>query len=166
MFSSPVQARDEMFAHFDTAWTGVQLTIDLEVETRWQGIKEGDIPDGYFARVSTAGSGSNSGGFLQNGDGSTPQVFDTYGNLFVQIFAPISAEDAYYNGERLAIEARNIFMATETINGVWFRNARYVELADDGKFYRWNVSVEYQFSEAPRGVAFGEEGEPGVGGGW
>jgi hypothetical protein len=164
MFNSPIEARDEMFSHFDTSWTGLQLVADLDVQSRWQGVVDPSIPDGYYIRVSTKGAGSESAGFLEQGDGASPQVFDTYGNLFVEVFAPMSADDAYYNGERLAIEARNIFMGTETTNAIWFRNARYVELDNDGKHYRWKVTVEYEFSEAPR-ANFGIEGG-GFGGGW
>ena len=146
-FESPIDARDEMFRLFNDAWTAVPLVAELEVETRWQGKEKGDIPAGYFIRVSKTTVGSNSGGFLQNGDGPSDQVYDTFGNIFVQVFAPMDAEDAFRKGELLAIAARDIFRGVETISGAWFRKARYEELQNDGKHYRFNVIVEYEFSE-------------------
>lgn len=141
MFSSPIDARDSMFQHFADAFGAVSLVGDLDVETRWQGRIEAAIPDGYFVRVSTKNEGSPLGGFADQ-----DKVYDSFGNLFVQVFAPINAEDAYRNGELLSIAARDIFRQ-ETEAGVWFRNARYNELESDGKFYRWNVIVEFEFSE-------------------
>lgn len=147
MFNSPIDARDELFALFWAGWEANANVVALSVETRWQGKDKGDIPDGYWARVSTQGVGTDPGGFLQNGVGASAQVYDTFGHMFVEVFAPMSGEDAHRNGELLAIDARNIFMATETLNGVWFRRARYVEVPNDGKHYRWKVTVEYEFSE-------------------
>jgi hypothetical protein len=149
MYSSPIDARDEMFGWFDDRWdTAVVPTILAEpCEVRWQGKEEGTIPEDYFVRISTQAAKTEGGGFMQNGQGSTPQVFDTYGLLFVQVFAPMAVEDSYRKGELLAIAARDIFRASETASGTWFRKARYVEVANDGKHYGWKVTVEYEFSE-------------------
>lgn len=147
MFTSPIDARDEMLSFFNTAWTALDLVDTLEVETRWQGKEKGGIPEGYYVRVSKTSDKSDSGGFLENGNGQSPQVFDTYGLVFVQVFAPMSGADSFRNGELLAIAARDIFRANETASGAWFRKAHYKELDNDGKFYRWNVTVEYEFSE-------------------
>lgn len=164
MFQTPIDARDEMFTHFDTSWTGLELPV--EVETRWQGKEKGTIPDGYFIRVSTQTAATEGAAFLENGQGASDPVFDTYGHLFVQVFAPMSAEDSYRIGELLAIAARDIFLAAETPSGCWFRKAKYVEMPNDGKHYYWKVSVEYEFSETARGGSFGEGGGGFGGGGW
>lgn len=144
MFDNPIQARDEMFQWFDDRWEPAVVPTILPdpVETRWQGVPEPAIPDDYFVRVSTQGAGTDLGGFAD-----TEKRYDTYGNLFVQVFAPMTAADSFRNGELLAIAARDIFLGSETGGGVWFRNARYVELDNDGKFYRWKVTVEFEFSE-------------------
>jgi hypothetical protein len=152
MLADPIVARDEMFQLFDDGWEaidweGARHTI-AQPEVRWQGKEKHDapIPESYFVRVATRQAGSPLGGFMQD-DGPSPKVYDTFGNLFVQVFAPMDGEDSYRQGELLAIAARDIFRGVQTPSGVWFRNARYVELDDDKKFYRWNVIVEYEFSE-------------------
>jgi hypothetical protein len=142
MFNSPIDARDDMFEKFNTDFSANALVVETECEIRWQGKPEKAIPTGYFVRVSTKGAGTDQAGYAD-----TEKRYDTYGNLFVQVFAPMDAEDSYRNGELLAIAARDIFKGSETQGGVWFRKARYVELDDDGKFYIWKVTVEFEFSE-------------------
>jgi hypothetical protein len=144
-FDNPILARDDMLQHFDTPFREHELVVDTACLIRYQGVPtpngEPEIPDGFWVRVSTKNEGSPQGGFADQ----EPR-FDSFGNIFVQVFAPIAEADSYRNGELLAIAARDIFRrGTEA--GVWFRNARYTELEDDGKFYRWNVVVEFEFSE-------------------
>lgn len=144
MFASPIEARDEMFELFETGFTPASTTIlGAACETRWQGKPENVIPDDYFVRVSTKGAGTELAAYKDR-----DLVYDTFGHLFVQVFAPIAAEDSYRKGELLAIACRDIFLGVATPEGVWFKNARYVELEDDGKFYRWKVTVEFEFSES------------------
>lgn len=147
MFTNPLDARDEMFALFAAGWEATDV-LDTPPEIRWQGKEKGDIPPGYFVRVYTIGVKSEQRGFLQRDDpGASPPVFDTCGMIYASVFAPMSAEDSFRNGELLARAGRDIFRSAETPSGVWFRNARYVELPNDGKHYGWNVIVEYEFSE-------------------
>jgi hypothetical protein len=152
MFESPLQARDEMFQLFlggweAVDWEGSEIAI-AKPEVRWQGKEKttDPIPDDYFVRIATRGAGSPLSGFIAD-DGPSAKAYDTFGNLFVQVFAPMNAEDSYRQGELIAAAARDIFRGVQTPSGVWFRNARYVELDDDKKFFRWNVIVEYEFSE-------------------
>jgi hypothetical protein len=142
MITNPIQARDEMFELFDDAFRVHELVVDTDCEIRYQGVPEAAIPDGFFVRVSTTTTKTEQGGFADQ-----EKRYDTYGNLFVQVFAPMAVADSYRNGELLAIAARDIFRGVETVSGVWFRNMRYVELDNDGKFYRWKVTVEFDFSE-------------------
>ncbi len=148
MFASPIAAADEMRQMFVDAWEDLTI-ITPAPEVRWRGKekKTDPLPTSYFCRFVIRGVGSPSAGFLENGEGPSPQVFDNYGNVFVQVFAPIDAVDSFRYGELLAIAARDIFQGASTAGGVWFRNARYSEVDDDGKFYCWNVVTEYEFSE-------------------
>lgn len=148
MFANPVEAGDEMRQLFKDGWEALTIVTPVP-EVRWHGKekKADPIPDTYFARFAIRGVGTDHAGFMENGEGASPQVFDSFGNVFVQVFAPIDAEDSYRQGELLAIAARDIFLGNDTPSGVWFRNVRYVELDDDGKFYRWNVVAGYEFSE-------------------
>ncbi len=143
MFASPIDARDEMFELFETNFD-VSAILATPPVMLWQGKPEPKTPPvGYNCRVSTKGAGTDLAAFKDR-----DLVYDTYGNLFVQVQAPIGEEDSYRKGELIAIAARDIFLGVQTPGGVWFRNARYVELDDDGKFYRWKVTVEFEFSES------------------
>lgn len=148
MFTSPIDAGDEMRALFRDGWNALTIVAPVP-EIRWHGKekKTDPIPETYFARFAIRSVGTEGAGFLENGAGASPQVFDSFGNVFVQVFAPIDREDSYRQGELLAIASRDIFLGQDTNSGVWFRNARYFEIDDDGKFYRWNVVAEYEFSE-------------------
>lgn len=146
MFTTPIAAADEMRAHFRDGWNALAIVAPVPA-IRWHGNEVGDIPGTYFARFRVVGASTGSAGFMENGAGASPQVYDNIGNVFVQVFAPIDAEDSYRQGELLAVAARDIFRGQGTNSGVWFRNARYTEVPDDGKFYQWNVVVEYEFSE-------------------
>jgi hypothetical protein len=146
MFTNPILAKDEMFELFDNAFRSHELVVDTDCLIRYKGVplEEGEpqIPDGYWVFVSKVTAGSQQAGYAD-----TERRYTTFGNLFVQVFAPMIAADSSRNGELLAIAARDIFRGIETEGGVWFRNARYKELESDGKFYRWNVTVEFEFSE-------------------
>jgi hypothetical protein len=145
-FDNPVAATDEIFELFDTNFAVAEIVVDTECEVRWAGVPptatQKPIPDGYWVRVSKKTAGTDQAGYADR-----EKRYDTYGNLFVEVFAPMAEADSNRNGELLAVAARDIFMGTETEGGVWFRNARYVELDNDGKFYRWKVTVEFEFSE-------------------
>jgi|SRR6185369_4678051 hypothetical protein len=146
MFTSPIDAADEMRNLFKTGWNALTIVTPTP-EIRWRGKEKGSLPTTYFARFVIRGAGTDGAGFMENGEGPSPQVFDSFGNVFVQVFAPIDAEDSFRNGELLAIAARDIFLGASTSGGVWFRKARYSEVDDDGKFYCWNVVAEYEFCE-------------------
>lgn len=147
MFTNPIDARDEMFQLFDDGWANVTV-LPQPPEIRWQGKEKGEIPSDYFVRVSTQNVGQPQGGFYQgDGPGVSPPVYDPFGLLFVQVHAPKDAEDSYRNGELLAIAGRDIFRGATTPGGIWFRNCRYIEVPAEPKFYRWNVIVEWEFSE-------------------
>lgn len=148
MFASPIDAADEMRQLFSNGWNALAIVSPVP-EIRWHGKekKTDPVPSTYFARFTIRGAGVQPAGFMENGEGASPQVFDNYGNVFVQVFAPIDVADSYRQGELLAIAARDIYLGNDTENGVWFRNARYFEVDDDGKHYCWNVVAEYEFSE-------------------
>ncbi len=148
MFATPITAVDQMRQLFENGWEALTV-ISPVPEVRWRGKekKSDPLPTTYFARFVMRGAGTEAAGFYENGQGASDQVFDSYGNVFVQIFAPIDVADSFRNGELLAIGARDIFLGASTPGGVWFRKARYFEVDDDGKFYQWLVQAEYEFSE-------------------
>lgn len=146
-FTDPLAAQDEMFARFAEEWELVEVDGN-PVEIRWQGKEKGEVPAGYFVRVSTNNVAQPQRGFIDTGDpGPTKPIYENVGNLFVQVFAPMSKAGSYRKGDLLAIRARNIFRGYETPGGVWFRNARYTETSNDGVHYGWKVVVDFAFNE-------------------
>jgi hypothetical protein len=142
---TPNDARAEAFGLFEAGWLDAGI-IDPTPEVRWQGKAEGDPPRSYFARVSMVQASTRQASFAE-ADGASKTKYDNRGHIIVQVFAPMNAEDAFYNGGLLAEKARDIFRRVETPSGMWFRNMRVNELPNDGEFFRWNVIIEYEFVE-------------------
>lgn len=144
---TPTEARDETFELFTDAWLAGTV-LDPMPTIRYQGNEKGKVPDDYFVRLSMQQVSSPQTAFVMTDEpNSSPSLFETYGLVFAQIFAPMSAEDSWRIGDLLATHGRDIFRRVETPSGVTFRNARFNELDNDGKHYRWNVKVEYEFTE-------------------
>lgn len=147
MPSNPSLARDEVFGFFTAGFVDLPKPCDL----RYQGKINPVAPRGYWARISFQQVMSGQSAFAVDNtpNGECPQVFETSGLIYVQVFAPITERDAFHFGDLLATKARDIFRSAGTPSGVWFRNARANELpfrANDTE-YRWNVVVEYEYDE-------------------
>ena len=146
MPSNPSLARDEVFEFFTSEFVDLSKPCAM----RYQGKINEAAPRSYWARISMQSVMSQQTAFaLTDEPGECPQVFETNGLIYVQVFAPITERDAFHYGDLLATKARDIFRRAGTASGVWFRNARAVELpfrAGDTE-YRWNVVVEYEYDE-------------------
>lgn len=134
-------AIDAMFAQFNAAWqAGTAAVVGYVPEIRWQGREKETPPPGdkYWARVSnqTVGEGNAAIG---------NSLFESYGLVFVQVFAPKSEADANEKGRALAVLARNVFRAQNPL--VCFRHARVQELEPEAAFIRFNAVTEYEFYE-------------------
>lgn len=151
MSTSPQIARKEIFALLDAGWTaGAPAIMGGVPQVRYQGVEERTLPGAveYWARASTQMVTTGQRAHQMNPTpGQSPVVFETNGVILIQIFAPMKNRDSYAKGELLAELAQCMFMATETVSGVWFRNPRINELENDGTWYRWNVIVDYQFNQ-------------------
>lgn len=142
-------AIDEMYALFNLAWLANSAAIAGYVpEVRWPNIEEPSKPDGskFWARVSSQTVGEPQGGM---GACETPyeKRYEAYGLLFVQIFCPKENARSMELGRLLAKLARNAYRGKSTPGGVWFRNVRIQELADEAMFHRFNVVAEYEYDE-------------------
>lgn len=148
---TPQEARKEIFARVKACWTaGANAIVGYTPEIRWQGIEEGELPGAskFFMRASTTGVTTRQSGHQCPDDpGGSPVVYDTYGFVTLQIFAPMKGKDNWSKGELLSELGQRMFMASETGGGVWFRNPRIRELNNDGTWFRWNVLADYQFSQ-------------------
>lgn len=145
------QARKEMFAKVNDCWQAHAGDIVSPIpEIRWQGVEEGALPgaDKFWMRVGTNTVTTRQSGHMSpDAPGGSPVVYDTYGFITLQMFAPMKGKDTWSKGELLSELGQRMFMASETGGGVWFRNPRIRELNNDGTWYRWNVIADYQFSQ-------------------
>lgn len=150
-FLTPQQARKEMFALVATTWAAKTAAIVGYIpEIRYQGIEEANLPGAskYWMRASTTTVTTRQRGHrLPDAPNGSPVVYDNFGFITLQTFAPMNSKDSWEKGELLAQLGQCMFMASETGGAVWFRNPRIRELNNDGTWYRWNVLADYQFSQ-------------------
>jgi hypothetical protein len=148
---TPQQARKEMFAYVNALWAARSASIAGSVpEIRYQGFEVAALPgaDKYWMRaMTTTVTTRQSGHQLPDAPYGSPVVYTNFGFITLQIFAPMKSPDAWGKGELLAELGQCMFMATETQNGIWFRNPRIREINNDGTWYRWNVISDYQFDQ-------------------
>lgn len=151
MTLTPQQARKEMFAKVDECWKAHSTPIVGYIpEMRWQGVEEGKLPgaDKFWARTGlTTVTTRQSGHQCPDDPDGSPVVYDTYGFITIQVFAPMKGKDVWSKGELLSELGQRMFMASETGGGVWFRNPRIRELNNDGTWFRWNVLSDFQYSQ-------------------
>ena len=150
MTVNPQTARKEMLALFANPWTtAANAIIGYNPEIRYQGLEKPGLPgaDKYWGRLSTQESDTMHKGHRLADPGVSDVVYDTLGVITFQLFAPMNSPTSWEKGELLNQAARRIFMASSTASGVWFRRPRVRALDNDGTWYRWNVSADYQFSQ-------------------
>lgn len=142
-----VSAVDEMRQLFLDGWQASDVLTPMP-EIRWAGNEKDGIPAGFYVRFYHQILKSPQSAHMTDAGGGSKPIYDTSGLLFVQVYAPINAEDSERIGELLAQRARDIYRGVETNSGVWFRNARYNPEANDAQYYRFLVTVAFEFSEA------------------
>lgn len=136
-----------MFGLFNTAWTANTPAVVGYIPTiAWPGIEQPTTPDRskFWARVSQK-TNSETQAALRNGNYG--QRFETKGVCYVQIFCPVSAVGAISKGRKLAEIGRNAFRAKQSTNGVWFRNAKIVEMPVEQDWFAFTVQVDYIYDE-------------------
>lgn len=151
MTLTPQEARKEMLAKVNTCWqAGAGSIVGYVPEIRWQGIEKANLPgaDKFWMRAGTTNvTTRQSGHQMPDAPNGSPVVYDTYGFITLQIFAPMKGGEGWSKGELLSELGQRMFMASETGGGIWFRNPRILNLNNDGTWYRWNVIADYQFSQ-------------------
>ena len=145
------QARKEMLARVATCWAAhAPAIVNPAPEIRYQGKEKPQLPGAnkYWMRVSTKTvTTRQSGHAMPDEPDGSPVIYDTFGFITLQMFAPMNSEESWSKGELLSQLGQRMFMASETGGAVWFRNPRINELNNDGTWYRWNVIADYQFSQ-------------------
>jgi len=150
MTLTPQNARKELFQLVHNVWNAKAAAIvDYIPEIRYQGLDETGLPgaDKYWMRASTNTVTTQQRGHMVPEEGVSKPVYDNFGFITLQLFAPMKSADSYAKGELLAELGQCMFMASETGGSIWFRNPRIRELDNDGTWYRWNVIADYQFSQ-------------------
>lgn len=141
------QALADMFGLFNTAWAASSPAIVGYVPpVRWPGIEQPTTPDRskFWARVSQKTSNETQT-TLRNGDNG--QRYTNRGTLYVQIFCPIAEAKAITKGRQLSEVARNTYRGKHSVNGVWFRNAKIVEMPTEADWFAFTVQVDYIYDE-------------------
>lgn len=158
MVATRAQARDEMFQLLLDADADLKAANDAlsELEMRWQGIETPDEVDNapktmagkFWTRALTQVLVSRQSAHMMTDEpGGSPACWQTNGQLIVQVFAPRNVVDSYRTGDLLAGMIADIYRNVETNSGVWFRDATAKEVSSEHSFWRWNVTVEFQFDE-------------------
>jgi len=150
MTLTPQNARKELFQLVYGVWINKSAAIIGYIpEIRYQGLEKAGLPgaDKYWMRASTNTVATQQRGHTVPQEGISKAVYDNFGFITLQVFAPMKSTDSYAKGELLAELGQCMFMASETSGSIWFRNPRIRELDNDGTWYRWNVIADYQFSQ-------------------
>jgi len=158
MVATRSQARDEMFQLLlDEVATLKALDPALAaLSMRWQGI---ETPDEVSEAYKTMGGkfwtralsqvllSRQSAHMMTDEPDGSPACWQTNGQLIIQVFAPRNVVNSYNIGDLLAGRIARIYRNVETISGVWFRDSTAKEVTSEASFWRWNVSVEFQYDE-------------------
>jgi hypothetical protein len=145
------QARDEMLALFNAAWSVETLTVLDEIpEIRWQGKEKKELPsrEDFWCRISTQSVYESQITLSENVTELGSRRYESSGLVFVQIFCPKVKKDSYEKGILLAEIAKNAFRGKKTSPGnVWFRNVRINNVEPEELWYRFNVIAEFEYDE-------------------
>lgn len=147
---SITQARDEIQALFNNAWTANTPAVtpgNYVPQVRWDGVPENpnESPpnDACWARFKLNHNNSVQSTLGQKG----ARRFTRSGVLAVQVFAPIDG-GGFSLAEKLAIIARDCYEGQATVSGVWFRTVTIKEIGPDpGGWFQMNVTATFEYDE-------------------
>lgn len=125
------QARDEMTALFEAAWSPRAVL--------WDGVG-GKPPNTRvpWARFT-----------IRHSDGGSAAIgnrrFRREGTIFIQLYAPVG--DGLSALDPLTKIAMDAYEGQSTAGGAWFRDVRSREIGPDGDWYQVNVLVDFEYHE-------------------
>lgn len=142
-------ARDEIFTLFKNAWDLSIAIAGYVPEIDYQGMQPLAPPDvsKHWCRVSIQTVGEHQASLANDGGMPGTRTYTTFGLIFIQIFSPRSASNAFEEGILLGQIAKAAFRGKTTPGKIWFRNVRLNELAPENSFYRLNVVAEFEYDE-------------------
>ncbi len=140
--NTTTEARDEILAHFTTAWDAGTPPIPLLLYSD----KHTDLPDNApYARITVLHNifeQATVGGKLSTGGGG--MRFRRFGIVTVQIFTV--SGDGLTDSDPLVDLALDAFEGESTgSDRVEFRNARVNEIGQDGPWHQTNVTAEFNY---------------------
>lgn len=145
-------ATDEMFEVARAVWADSVADIvgagNMETKLRYQGKEEPQGPTNtkYWARVSRLTVIEQQA--TLSTDQNAKRKYATEGLLTVQLFCPMEIkDDVARKGRRVAMKFRDAYRGAETPGRIQFFRHRIQELTPDIKHYRFNVIVEYRYTE-------------------
>lgn len=146
MIADYVDARDELFAQYQTILASTPAIIGESLKTVYQGVESGGkVPTNKFwARVSqqTVIEGQAT---LRGTD--LTRRYRSEGLIFVQLFGAKDLIEDYAKLTKLGALIKTAFRGKQTNGCIWFRNTRIQELPNEDAWYRLNVVSEYTYDE-------------------
>lgn len=149
MITSHIQARDEIFKFVNEAWVAnAAAAVGYIPAIEWQGKTALKIDASKFwARVSAQRVTEEQTNVSVADAALGTRRYTIAGLVFIQIFGPKSAGNAYEGGNSLAEIARSSLRGKATPSKVWFRNVRINELEPEDLYQRFNVVAEFEYDE-------------------
>ncbi len=139
------EAVDQMYGRIKTQIdTNALPIVGIVPEVRYLGRAKPDIPppDKMYLEVNVITNTSRQSGF-----GVTKRLYTTTGTLYAKLFAPMATPNNFRLAMLLADMLKKSFEIKELSASVWYRNARIVELIPERGFYRFNLTVDYNYDE-------------------
>lgn len=148
MPASHETATNEIMSAFKTKWDADAPAIHggAALDPFWDGVGTRPEPDPAKTWLEVVIRHA-SGGQASLSDAAGKRKFARLGIVTVAIYFPLGQEGGLVKGKRLAQVARAAFEGKATASGVWFRNARIVEVGIDRAWYHFNVIAEFRYHE-------------------
>lgn len=134
-----IQARDLIFGVFDTAWAGSSYS---DIPVHYPDVKN-DVPtSGSWVRANLQHNGEQQKTFGAVG----ARRFRRWGIVSFQVFTQVGDGQSLNDLMAKVIHAAYRGKTTNT-DGVWFQNARIVDVGRDGEFWQTNVLADFEYEE-------------------
>lgn len=140
-------AVDEILGLFKVKWNTdtAALNSGTPYPVEWPEVDQSAFPSvaSPFARVRLRHLDAKQVTFGEVGN----RRFESMGLVTIQVFVPLSHKLGLSLVQNLAIIARNAYRGVGTASGIWFRNAKIIEVGPDRGWMQRNMVCEFQYDE-------------------
>ena len=145
MIDSYASARNEIFAQYNLAKSGILALLTYQPIIVYQGVESAtSMPtDKLWVRISQNTVLENQA-TLSNND--LKRRYTSEGLIYIQLFVPKTTGE-YTKAVNTAVLIKNAYRGKQTSSCMWFRNVRIAELPPEDGWFRLNVVSEYQYDE-------------------